>query len=427
MRNRTIIAFGIVLFLVLAGTGTATALWSSLSGVGGTVSAASMGITQSGFESLGGEYNATNTQKVAAVTVTNTGTIAATATLVMRGPSTSSNAIANAAIVQVRPVDSAAQCTPIAATGSVRWPTIPTYTNALEPGASVIYCVQSTLTVTKATVGVSMDATLALTSKTTVGNWSANAKGAATLTSRDTAPPSTPELKASGTTATSTTLTWADSTDNVGVTGYDLYRNDTMVASGFGNTWTDTSLVRSTSYTYKLTVRDAAGNSSSGSVAVKTLWSFDADVYYTVRASQATGQCIDASGESTQDDTPLILWPCSGGDNQAWKFVKVGSDTYKISAKHATNSGWSLARSGWNNTSYSDNVTLRTYSNSANNLWRIEAVGTSGTLFTFKNTATGECLDLARGTTTNNTVLQQASCNTSTTANRQAFTLVADK
>jgi hypothetical protein len=425
MRNRAIIAFGIVLFLVLAGTGTASALWSSLSGVGGTVSAASMGITQSGFESLAGEYNATSTQKVAAVTVTNTGTVASNSTLVMRGPSTATNSIANAAIVQVRIVDSATQCTPIAVSGTVKWPAIPTYTAALEPGASVIYCVQSTLSVNKATVGATMEATLALTAKTAVGNWTASTNGAATLTSRDTAPPSTPDLKASGTTATSTTLTWADSIDNVEVTGYDLYRNDVIVASGFGNTWTDNNLVRNTPYTYKLTVRDAAGNSSSGSVTVKTLWTFDANVYYTVRASQATNQCVDASGESTRDNTSLVLWPCSGGDNQAWRFEKVGSDTYKISAKHATGSGWAVTRSGWYG--YNDAVTLWTYKNASESLWRIEPVGTSGTMVRFINVATSECLQPSGGSTANNTILQQSSCVTSTSANRQAFTLVVDK
>jgi hypothetical protein len=426
MRNRTIIAFGIVLFLVLAGTGTASALWSSLSGVGGTVSSASMGISQTGFDSLAGEYNATSTQKIAAVTVTNTGTVASNYTLTMAGPSTSSNAIANAAIVQVRTVGSATQCTPIAASGSVKWPTIPAYTSttALAAGASVVYCVQSTMAVTKATVGATMDATLTLTSKSAVGNWTATANSTATLTARDTAPPSTPDLKASGTTATSTTLTWADSTDNVAVAGYDLYRNEVMVASGFGNTWTDTSLVPATPYTYKLTVRDAAGNSSSDSVTVTTPGSFQTDVYYTVRASQATNQCVDASGSSTKQNTSLLLWTCANVDNQAWKFVKVATDTYKIVPKYVTSFGWSVARS---NNAYSNYVTVATYSNNSNNHWRIEPINSTGTLFRFENVVTGDCLTLPRGSTANDTVLQRADCGTSTTANSQAFSLVLDK
>ena len=45
-----------------------------------------------------------------------------------------------------------------------------------------------------------------------------------TTTAADTTAPSTPTLSASGTTQTSTNLSWTAATDNVGVTGYDVYQ-----------------------------------------------------------------------------------------------------------------------------------------------------------------------------------------------------------
>jgi chitodextrinase len=423
MRNRVIIAFGVVLFLILVGTGTASALWSSVSGVGGTVSAGNMGISQTGFDSMAVEYSTDTTKRFAPVTVTNTGSVASRYRLLLRGPA--NNAIATSASVQTKIVKTAAECTSSTNVTTYKWTTLPELTNTLAAGASVIYCVQSSMTTSQidATATITMDATLALTATSSVGSWTATPVSAvATQSSPDTEAPTNPALTASATTATSTTLSWSDSTDNVGVVGYDLYRNNVMVASGLGNTWTDTSLVRNTSYTYKLNARDAAGNIGSTSITVKTLY-FDSSVFYTVRASQATNQCIDASGASTKDNTALILWPCSSDDNQAWKFVKVGTDTYRISAKNATASGWSIARS---NNTYSDAVTLWTYSNTANNLWKITPVGTDGTMLKFVNTATSQCLDLNGRSTATNTTLRQSACTSTTTASSQNFTFAVD-
>ncbi|GAA1721680.1 hypothetical protein GCM10009745_83310 [Kribbella yunnanensis] len=85
----------------------------------------------------------------------------------------------------------------------------------------------------------------------------------------DTTPPSTPTgLAATGTTSSSVSLAWNASTDNVGVTGYVVYRNGTEVATSPGTTFTDTGRTASTSYTYTVKARDAAGNLSAASNAV---------------------------------------------------------------------------------------------------------------------------------------------------------------
>jgi len=419
LRNRAIVAFGIILFLVLAGTGTATALWSSQSGVGGTVAAANIGITQSGFESMSVEYNSTTTQKVAPVTVTNTGTVASKYSLLLRGPS--NNTIATSASVQVKTVTSAANCTASANVTTYKWTTLPAITGTLSPGASAIWCVQSSMTTNQvsAAVGKTMDATLALTATSSVGNWTASDDGLATQSSRDTVAPSAPVITVSATSATSTTLSWDAGTDNVGVVAHDLYRNGVMVASGAGNTWTDTSLVRNTSYTYRLDARDAAGNIGTSSVTVKTL-NINSASWYTIRASQSTSLCVDASGGGTGNGTSLGLWSCNGGDNEAWQFVATANGTYRIAAKHVPTSGISIP-------TYSGGAAqLWAYNNDAMSQWKIVSVGTTGTLYQFVNVSTGKCLDLGSTPAANNTTLVQSTCNTTTTANRQAFTIVVD-
>jgi hypothetical protein len=419
VRNRVIVAFGVVLFLVLAGTGTASALWSSQAQVGGTVSAATMGITQTGFESIAVDYNSTTTQKVAPVTVTNTGTVALRYSALLRGPS--NNAIATSASVQTKTVTSTAACTASTNVTTYKWTTLPALTGTLNPGASVIYCVQSSMTTAQisANVGKSMDATLAVTATSSVGNWTASDEGTAVQSTRDTVAPSTPTITVSGTSATATTLTWPSSTDNVGVVAYDLYRNGVMVASGMGNTWTDTSLMRNTSYVYKLDARDAAGNVGSASVTVKTP-NINSASWYTIRPSQNAGLCIDASGGGTGNGTSLVLWSCNGGDNEAWQFGAVANGTYRIAAKHVPTSGISIPMWG------GGAAQLWAYNNDAASQWKAVSVGTTGTLFQFVNVSTGRCLDLGSTPAANNTSLVQATCNTLTTANRQAFTISVD-
>lgn len=87
----------------------------------------------------------------------------------------------------------------------------------------------------------------------------------------DTTPPSTPAgLTASAVSSSQINLSWAASTDNVGVTGYRIFRNgsNTPIATVSGTSYQDPGLAASTSYSYAVTAVDAAGNSSSMSSAV---------------------------------------------------------------------------------------------------------------------------------------------------------------
>lgn len=82
----------------------------------------------------------------------------------------------------------------------------------------------------------------------------------------DTSAPSTPaNFHSTDTTSSSVSLAWDASTDNVGVSSYQLLRNGVQVASLPANqlSYVDTGLAPSTTYQYQLRARDAAGNSSA--------------------------------------------------------------------------------------------------------------------------------------------------------------------
>ena len=80
----------------------------------------------------------------------------------------------------------------------------------------------------------------------------------------DTAPPSIP-VNLAGTTpsATSAVLYWTQAEDNVGVTGYRVFRNGTLITSTADNPFQDSGLSPSTSYTYRVAAVDAAANTSA--------------------------------------------------------------------------------------------------------------------------------------------------------------------
>ncbi|MFY4723068.1 endo-1,4-beta-xylanase [Streptomyces sp. LaBMicrA B280] len=85
----------------------------------------------------------------------------------------------------------------------------------------------------------------------------------------DTTAPTAPTgLAVSGTTASSVSLKWSASSDNVGVTGYDVYRGPTKVGSSTSTSYTDSGLSASTAYSYTVRAKDAAGNVSAASGAV---------------------------------------------------------------------------------------------------------------------------------------------------------------
>ena len=95
------------------------------------------------------------------------------------------------------------------------------------------------------------------------------------VTTGDTQPPSVPTgLAVTSVTSSSVSLKWNASSDNVGVTGYTIYRNGAPVGSTGGpaaTTFTDLTASPNTSYSYTVDAFDGSGNHSGRSQPVPVL------------------------------------------------------------------------------------------------------------------------------------------------------------
>jgi len=112
-------------------------------------------------------------------------------------------------------------------------------------------------------------------------NVATSASVGVTVNNPDAQPPTTPaNFKSTGSTLNSISLSWNASTDNVGVTGYQVKRNGTLVTTTPSLTFTDTGLSSSTAYSYTVAAIDAAGNTSAtaGPLNVTTLTPVPGDV-----------------------------------------------------------------------------------------------------------------------------------------------------
>ena len=90
----------------------------------------------------------------------------------------------------------------------------------------------------------------------------------ATATTPDVSRPSVPgNVAAQAVSSSQVNVSWNASTDNVGVTGYKVFRDGTLVASPTGTTFQDTGRGAGTTYSYTVLARDAAGNESAPSPA----------------------------------------------------------------------------------------------------------------------------------------------------------------
>ncbi len=118
----------------------------------------------------------------------------------------------------------------------------------------------------------------------------------------DTQAPTAPgNLRTDSITTTTVALRWNASTDNIGVTSYRIYRGATPIGTATGLTYTDSGLTQATSYSYRVTARDAASNESNPS---NTLTVTTVDPGDTTAPSMPTG--LQAGGATTT--TLQLTW-----------------------------------------------------------------------------------------------------------------------
>lgn len=88
-------------------------------------------------------------------------------------------------------------------------------------------------------------------------------------TPTDTEAPTVPSgLVAQNIAQTTLDLDWNVSTDNVGVTGYDVYRNGSLLTSVTASSFSVTGLTANTTYSFYVRAKDAAGNISGASTTI---------------------------------------------------------------------------------------------------------------------------------------------------------------
>lgn len=154
--------------------------------------------------------------------------------------------------------------------------------------------------------------------------------GSQTPTNDTQAPTAATALTVSGKTSNSISLAWNASTDNVGVSSYDVYMNGSLKTNANSTSTTVTGLNPSTTYSFYIVAKDAAGNSSSNSATVSGT--------------------TDAGGTTT---------PSTGCANENFESISAASSTY--STKTWTNSGisWTATDSRTDQTINSKAITVR--------------------------------------------------------------------
>jgi uncharacterized repeat protein (TIGR01451 family) len=253
-----------------------------------------------------------------------------------------------------------------------------------------------------------------------------SATGTATLVADTSVPTTVTGLAVTGTTTgNQAALKWTAATDNAAVAGYNVYRDNVLIATVTGTTYTDALLNPSTAYVYKIKAVDVAGNLStafSNSVTVTTTATFTATTNYQV-SYPGSSLCIDTSVVPPLSGSTLVLATCDTTQYQKWSFVKslnshtASTNNYFVAPEiTSTVLGWDILNSGTADYAKAD-VHAATGTTQE---WKpvVEAGGT----YHFINLNSGLCLDVNGNVPSLGLQLQQYDCNGT---GAQSFTITA--
>lgn len=158
-----------------------------------------------------------------------------------------------------------------------------------------------------------------------------------TTQSPDTTAPSVPTgLAASGVTQTSLTLSWSASSDNVGVTGYDVYRDGSLYTSVSGTSTSVTGLTASTTYAFRVRAKDAAGNNSAQSTALNVTTAANNVTYCTAKGNNTNYEWIDLIQLGSINNSSAANGGYGNFTSQSTTLVLNSSNTIYFSAGFAS-------------------------------------------------------------------------------------------
>ncbi|BDZ46069.1 LamG-like jellyroll fold domain-containing protein [Naasia aerilata] len=228
--------------------------------------------------------------------------------------------------------------------------------------------------------------------------------------------PGTPVVASN--TGTTVSLTWPASTDDVAVSGYDVYRNGAFVTTTATNSYTDTGRTLGTAYTYAVKARDASGNISAASATTSvTTYAVNTAAWYQVKGVNSL-KCLTTSG--TASPSSLQLYPCASpaGTTQTYRFAPASTGGYfTVIPANATTLAWDVNTAG-----STDGLEVYAYSQHGGSNQQWLPTRQSDGSYTFTALNSGKCLDVPNNLTTDGTKMQQYTCSANNTA--QMFTLV---
>ena len=168
------------------------------------------------------------------------------------------------------------------------------------------------------------------------------AVSAATPAAPDTQAPSVPAgLTATAVSYSQINLSWSASSDNVGVSGYRVYRNGTQIAAVATTSYSNTGLSASTTYSYTVTAYDAAGNVSGQSAAVSATTPAAPDIQAPSVPTKyiVSGQVVRLNGTTPVVNASIRLKKGSAvikmtttKTNGTYAFLDVVPDSYTVEA-----------------------------------------------------------------------------------------------
>jgi hypothetical protein len=171
--------------------------------------------------------------------------------------------------------------------------------------------------VSSVTVGVSNPIAVSLDGSVI----SASATGNTAMAADTTAPSVPSNVVSVPTSSTVISVSWAPSTDNVGVAGYKVYRNGALVTTvTSGSSYVDSGLAPATTYSYTVCAFDAAGNVSPQSAPASA----------TTPGPPVIGTFSAAPASIVPGGTATLSWTVSGATTLAID-QSIGSVTGKSS------------------------------------------------------------------------------------------------
>jgi chitodextrinase len=187
----------------------------------------------------------------------------------------------------------------------------------------------------------------------------------------DTTPPTAPTgLSATAVSSSQVNLSWNASSDDVGVTGYDVYRGTTLIKTVTGTSTSDTTVAAGTTYSYTVKAKDAAGNVSQASdpAAVTTPGggtggTTTLNALADARVEQAnpttnfgTSSTLAADQSSTAQlesylkfDSTLVTGTVTSAKLRLWTTTGSTSATTNGPAVYGVSADWAEGTITWNN------------------------------------------------------------------------------